>query len=172
MCDGLQTMMSYWTFSDVFEEQGVVKTPFYGGYGLIAAGGIPKAAFNAFSLLNRLGTDRLPSKSENALVTKRADGTLEIAVWNYAEPEQSGSPKTISLDFGSPHPATIFRVDESHGSSLTAWRAMGSPRNPTHAQIMSLRDAARVPSPEQRPSETRLTLTIPPHGLMVVEVPR
>ena len=35
-CDGLTTMMSYWCFSDVFEEQGVVKTPFYGGYGLIA----------------------------------------------------------------------------------------------------------------------------------------
>ncbi len=36
--DGLTSMMSYWTFSDVFEEQGAVKTPFYGGYGLIAAG--------------------------------------------------------------------------------------------------------------------------------------
>ena len=35
-CDGLTTMMSYWTFSDVFEEQGVVKMPFYGGYGVIA----------------------------------------------------------------------------------------------------------------------------------------
>ena len=37
-CDGLVDEMSYWTFSDVFEEQGVVKKPFYGGYGLIAAG--------------------------------------------------------------------------------------------------------------------------------------
>jgi xylan 1,4-beta-xylosidase len=26
-CDGLANIMSYWTFSDVFEEQGVVKTP-------------------------------------------------------------------------------------------------------------------------------------------------
>src|SRR5581483_556512 len=33
-CDGSVEEMSYWTFSDVFEEQGVVKTPFYGGYGL------------------------------------------------------------------------------------------------------------------------------------------
>jgi hypothetical protein len=29
------------SFSDVFEEQGVVKQPFYSGFGLIAAGGIP-----------------------------------------------------------------------------------------------------------------------------------
>jgi beta-xylosidase len=32
-CDGLTEIMSYWTFSDVFEEQGVVKEPFYGGFG-------------------------------------------------------------------------------------------------------------------------------------------
>ena len=43
--------MSYWTFSDVFEEQGVVKQPFYGGYGLIAENDLPKPAFNAFKLL-------------------------------------------------------------------------------------------------------------------------
>ena len=80
LCDGLTTMMSYWTFSDVFEEQGVVKTPFYGGYGLIAAGGIPKAAFNAFAMLHRLGDQRLSPELKDALVTKRADGALVIAV--------------------------------------------------------------------------------------------
>src|SRR5205823_11674533 len=50
LCDGIIDIMSYWSFSDVFEEQGVVKRPFYGGYGLVAAGNIPKAAFNAFAL--------------------------------------------------------------------------------------------------------------------------
>ena len=54
-CDGLTSMMSYWTFSDVFEEQGVIRTPFYGGFGLIAERGIPKAAFRAFELLHQLG---------------------------------------------------------------------------------------------------------------------
>ena len=54
-CDGFVQEMSYWTFSDVFDEQGVVKTPFYGGFGLLAVGGIPKPAFNAFALLHQLG---------------------------------------------------------------------------------------------------------------------
>ena len=58
-CDSLVNITSYWTFSDVFEEQGVVKTPFYGGYGLMAAGGIPKPAFYAFELLHKLGEQRL-----------------------------------------------------------------------------------------------------------------
>src|SRR3984885_12102554 len=61
-CDGLVDMMSYWTFSDVFEEQGVVKRPIYGGYGLIAEDGLPKPAFNAFKLLHRLGDTRIPAK--------------------------------------------------------------------------------------------------------------
>ena len=63
-------MMSYWTFSDVFEEQGVVKTPFYGGFGLIAERGIPKPAFRVFELLHELGDQRIALSSNNALLTK------------------------------------------------------------------------------------------------------
>ena len=60
-CDGLVDVMSYWTFSDVFEEQGVVKQPFYGGFGLLAEDGIPKPSFAAFKLLHSLGDERLAS---------------------------------------------------------------------------------------------------------------
>ena len=63
-CDGLTDMMSYWTFSDVFEEQGVVKRPFYGGYGLIAEDGLPKPAFNAFKMLHRSRRRKDPRKRE------------------------------------------------------------------------------------------------------------
>ena len=83
-CDGLVDIMSYWSFSDVFEEQGVVKTPFYGGFGLMAAGGLPKPAYNAFKLLHGLGDQRLKVDSDHVLATRRADGTLVVAVWNYA----------------------------------------------------------------------------------------
>ncbi len=93
LCDGLTAMMSYWTFSDVFEEQGVIKTPFYGGFGLIAEGGVPKAAFNAFAMLHRLGDQRSQPDLANALVTKRADGTFAIAVWNYAPPGTAGTAR-------------------------------------------------------------------------------
>ena len=81
-CDGLTDMMSYWTFSDVFEEQGVVRKPFYGGYGLIAEDNLPKPAFNAFKLLHHLGNARIALDSDSALLTKRSDGTLVMAVWN------------------------------------------------------------------------------------------
>ncbi|EQD32410.1 glycoside hydrolase family 39, partial [mine drainage metagenome] len=59
---GLVHLMSYWTFSDVFEEQGVISTPFHGGFGLIAVGDIPKASFNDFTLLHWLGDLRLANR--------------------------------------------------------------------------------------------------------------
>ena len=39
---------SYWTFGDIFEEQGVPFVPFHGGFGLVANGCIPKPTFFAF----------------------------------------------------------------------------------------------------------------------------
>jgi len=96
-CDGLVDIMSYWTFSDVFEEQGVVKTPFYGGFGLIASDSIPKPAFNAFKLLHELGDQRLEINSDSALVTRRKDGSFAVAVWNYAPPEHPGMERKLKL---------------------------------------------------------------------------
>ena len=93
-CDGMTDAMSYWTLSDVFEEQGVLKQPFYGGFGLIAAGGIPKPAFYAFAILHDLGDQRIPNSSSDVLVTKAKDGALLLAAWNLVNPGDTGSPKT------------------------------------------------------------------------------
>ena len=113
-CDGMVNMMSYWTFSDVFEEQGVVKTPFYGGFGLLAEDGIPKPAFDVFALLHELGDQRLPEAAGDVLATRRNDGTLVIAAWNLVEPGADGKSKTIAIDLKgiseNAH-ATIRRVD-------------------------------------------------------------
>ncbi|HTT61734.1 MAG TPA: hypothetical protein VMG35_07830 [Bryobacteraceae bacterium] len=175
-CDGLVTTMSYWTFSDVFEEGGVVKTPFYGGYGLIAADGIPKAAFHAFRLLHRLGAERLPVESDSVLATRRADGALAVAAWNYAAPEEAGAPVEMTLSFkGLPdgrRAARIERVDAEHGSPLHAWEEMGSPTRPTREQVAALKKAAQAPDPEKVEigSNGCLKLRLPAHGLALVEV--
>src|SRR6202789_2451719 len=166
-CDGLTDMMAYWTFSDVFEEQGVVKTPFYGGFGLIAAGGIPKPSFNDFKLLHRLGDERLASDS-NVLVTRRTkDGAIVAAVWNLAAPGAAGSPETVHLRFAhlsGKHHITIARVDRDHGDVLPAYEKMGSPTYPTPQQLVALRQAAVLPADETRTLKgDDLTLEIPAH---------
>jgi xylan 1,4-beta-xylosidase len=173
-CDGLAEVMSYWAFSDVFEEQGVVKTPFYGGFGLEAERSIPKAAFNDFALLHRLGDTRLDVSSDSALVTRTKDGALEIAVWNLFLPEEKGTPKTVALHFrGVPagKSARVTVVDPEHGSPLPVWEKMGRPAFLTEAQIEELRKAAAMPAAKTYPlAKGGVTLTLQPHALALVEI--
>jgi xylan 1,4-beta-xylosidase len=172
-CDGMVDSMSYWTFSDVFEEQGVVKTPFYGGYGLIAEDGIPKPAFNAFKLLHKLGDERLNLDSNSALLTHRKDGTLVLALWNYAPPEQAGTPRTFTLRMKGTRAKQVLisLLDHEHGDFHSAYEKMGAPRFPTPKQIEELRRAADLPPPEKRKiKDAQLTITLPPHALALIEL--
>lgn len=169
-CDGLQSMMSYWSLSDVFEEQGVVKTPFYGGYGLIAERHLPKAVFWIFDLLHNLGEQRVILQSDNALLTKRADGSFVLALWNYAEPGENTGTKTFRLSVNGLE-AKRYRmryVAPGHGSVLEDWKKLGSPVSPTPAEIRALRERSRLPEAETFPIDRPIVLG--PETLAVVEV--
>jgi xylan 1,4-beta-xylosidase len=171
-CDGLVNEMSYWTFSDVFEEQGVVKQPFYGGYGLLAVDGIPKPAFNAFQLLHKLGEERMALSVDNALVTRRKDGTLVLAAWNMAEPGTTGPAKEVEFKFehGRISNVEVTRLDPDSGDVRKAYAAMGSPRYPTREQIEKLRKAAALsPSERHEVHNSSLMLRIPSQGLVLIE---
>jgi xylan 1,4-beta-xylosidase len=173
-CDGLVQEMSYWTFSDVFEEGGVVKQPFYGGYGVLAVGGIPKPAFNAFALLHQLGERRFAVDPESSLVTLRSDGTLVIALWNYREIDAAGVPRRVSLAFRNVHARTVSvqTLDAEHGNVNVAYAKLGAPRYPTQSQLRSLRSAASLPAAASRSIESgTLALEVPVDGLVLVTVP-
>jgi xylan 1,4-beta-xylosidase len=166
--DGMASIMSYWTFSDVFEEQGIIKTPFYGGYGVMAEGSVPKAIYNAFALLHRLGNERLADEIQDALVTRRDAHTLAIAVWNYADPGETGAAKTFLLSVKGVKQLKRYSVeivDPKHGSALEAWRAMGSPAFPTSAQYAQLRSAAAATQKIEGP-----LFTLPSQALALVVV--
>jgi len=172
-CDGLVEDMSYWTFSDVFEEGGVVKTPFWGGFGLLAVGGIPKPSFNAFALLHQLGEQRFASDAAGTLVTRRGDGALVLAIWNYAEVGTTVARRTVVLKLksGNARSASVQLLDAEHGNALRAYKKMGSPRYPTQRQLTELRAAAALPPPVRRTFDAgTLTLQIPSDGLMLVTV--
>ncbi|HWC17816.1 MAG TPA: cellulase family glycosylhydrolase [Terriglobales bacterium] len=172
-CDGLVDVMSYWTFSDVFEEQGVVKQPFYGGFGLVAADGLPKPAFNAFKVLHLLGDRRLAVNSKVVLATTKA-GLPVLAAWNLVLPGATGAPKTMTFQFSGlrgNRSALIHRVDTTHGSLLTTYQQMGSPKNPTPSQIETLRKAAELSPPEQKAiAGNQLTIELPGQSLAVIEI--
>ncbi len=63
-------LLSWWTFSDVFEEAGMpaeeFDKPSNTGWGLLSASGIPKPIYRAFQLLHQAGTERHRVTSRNA----------------------------------------------------------------------------------------------------------
>lgn len=175
-CDGLVNMMSFWTFDDVFEETGVVKEPFHGGFGLIAAGGIKKPSYSGFALLHRLGHERLANAAPNVLVTRRKDRTLVLAVWNLFDPDRMGQSMSLSCHFRGVNPAarvSITRADALHGNTMAAYEAMGRPRYPTQAQITQINQSAELGPPETTTlKDGKLSLELPVNGLAIMEIKR
>lgn len=186
LCDGLTDSMDYWAFSDVFEEQGVVRTPFYGGFGLVAADGIPKAALNDFAILHKLGTRRIAVKSNSAMATTDSTGSLAVALWNYAAPGGTGATytaptgaaapdKTFDLKLEHVAPSAtvqLWRVDTTHGNALAAFDAMGRPQGSlSRVQVEQLKAAGALTAPEQLSlTNGHLQVTVPAYGLAVLTI--
>jgi len=176
-CDGHVDMLSFWTFSDVFEEGGPAQRPFQGQFGLRATGGINKPSFYDFALLHQLGTERIANPSHNALITRLADGSLAIALWNLAsvdEPPQSITTHHVMLHIAGIATnafASVQRVDEDHGNVLKTYAAMGSPRYPTRAQVQQMNTASTLPAPEHLALQHgTLNLDLKPNELVLLRV--
>jgi xylan 1,4-beta-xylosidase len=181
LCDGLTQSMAYWAFSDVFEEQGVVRTPFYGGFGLMAADNIPKPSLNIFAALHKLGTRRIAVDSDSALATTGPHG-LAIALWDYARPTGTGAKYTMPSGPAGPAKVfhlnianaaspdvTIWRIDDDHSNVLKKFDAMGRPTNLSQQQIRELQAAGAMSPPEHaRLVRGKLDVTVPAHGLAVL----
>lgn len=173
-CDGHVTMMSFWTFSDVFEEGGVIPLPFQGHFGLRAKGGINKPSYYGFALLHQLGNQRLANSSHDVIVTKASDGSLAIAAWNLVDPGEQGTTRTMEITFqGVPPsaPVTLQRVDSNHGNVLKWYDAMGRPVDPTPSQVDELNRESALPPPQQtRLDNGKLNLTLTPNALVLVKI--
>jgi xylan 1,4-beta-xylosidase len=182
-CAGLTESMSYWSFSDVFEEQGIVRSPFYGGFGLIAEDDIPKPALNAFAMLHQLGDRRIKLDSDSAIATRRTDGSIAAILWNYAPPYGEGMTYTPPPAIAGPSkiftlklegvsstaPIQIWRLDANHGNVIKTYDAMGRPAFPTRDQIATLREAGEPSPPEMSSLKNgSLTISIPPQGLVLI----
>jgi xylan 1,4-beta-xylosidase len=167
-------MLSFWTFSDVFEEGGPIPQPFSGQFGLRAKGGINKPSYYAYGLLHQLGNQRLANSSNNVIVTKSADGSLAVAAWNLADPDKQGSDRTMTLTFRGVPPGaaiTIQRVDREHGNVLLRYAAMGKPLDPTPAQVEQLNRETALPAPEQSALKNgNLELQLTPNALVLIKV--
>ena len=77
------TSMSYWVFTDIFEESAPRFTPFHGGFGLLNTQGINKPAFYAYKFMNKLGNTELTNTDAASWACKNAKGNVQILMWDF-----------------------------------------------------------------------------------------
>jgi len=145
---------SYWTFSDIFEENYFPSVPFHGGFGLLNIHGIAKPAYRAFELLHALGTELLPVDGTHPTVDAWAvQGTRSATVLltNYTLPRHPIVTETIKVRLTNaplPTHATIQRIDSDHANAKRRWQEMGSPEYLNAAVVAELNAVSRcVPEP-------------------------
>ena len=94
--EGYAQSMSYWTFTDIFEEGGPPKTPFYGGFGMINLQGIKKSTYWAAKYRNMLGQTEIKNNDSLSWITTDGAGNYQILAWDYTLPDQKGE---VNQDF-------------------------------------------------------------------------
>ena len=154
---GFADSMSYWTFTDIFEEAGPRATPFHGGFGLINYQDIKKPAFRAYEFLNKLGTKRLHSGDARSLVTTDAKGGVQALFWDFTNPipdhvnnqaffitDVKPKPKgTLRLHLANLKPGVyqlkVYRVGYRINDPFADYLDLGRPSQLTRPQVAKIK---------------------------------
>ncbi|MRR23246.1 glycoside hydrolase, partial [bacterium] len=150
--------MSYWVFTDIFEEAGPWFTPFHGGFGLLNYQGIKKPAFHAYSFLNRLGETELVNTDSSSWACKSAPGNFQVLLWDYTYTHPGDSvlnqmyyirdlpskPRgKVSVEIANVPPGKyrleIYRTGYRVNDPYTAYLSMGRPDQLTMQQVEILK---------------------------------
>lgn len=149
--------MSYWTFTDIFEENGPPPTPFHGGFGLLNLQGIKKPAYFAYRFLNQLGAVELKNADAQSWICRDENGGVQILLWNLTaltdgkisnqeifrknQPAADAAKAQIKLTHlpAGKYRAQFFRVGFEKNDAYTAYLKMGAPRQLTRDQASLLK---------------------------------
>jgi xylan 1,4-beta-xylosidase len=161
--------MSYWTFTDIFEESGPALTPFEGGFGLINLEGIKKPAFFAYSFLNQLGDKELIDQDNRSWATRDEAGGVQALFWDLTDlrgndpaddwdffrrvlvPKSKGLVTLRLRDLKpGPYHLSISRVGYEKNDAYTAYLKMGHPSQISPAQVAALEAQATGAPDEER----------------------
>jgi xylan 1,4-beta-xylosidase len=175
--------LSYWTFTDIFEENGPRFTPFHGGFGLINYQGIRKPAFYAFEYLSRLGTVDVIDTDAQSWITKSGDGQIQVLLWDYSPqvPPQGQNDQTYykqdlpPQDKGLAHLALthatngmytlqVYRIGYKVNDAYSDYLSLGAPSQLTTQQVSYLKgknSGAAISESIVRVTDGRFDSTLP-----------
>lgn len=152
--EGLAQGMSYWTYSDLFEEPGPQAMPFEGGFGLMTPQGIRKPAWFAYAYLHRLGDKALPTGDDQSIAAIRGK-TVQLLAWRDSLPDQQLSdrpfftkvrpaadapPLAVTVRGLAPgrYRLSLRTTGFRHNDAYTAYLEMGRPAALTAVQLAQL----------------------------------
>ncbi len=87
--ENVATSMSYWTFTDIFEELGQSDKPFHGGFGLMTIDNLKKPTYFAYKYLNQLGDTELVNADSSSIVCKKGND-VQALFWDFSFSKQKG----------------------------------------------------------------------------------
>jgi xylan 1,4-beta-xylosidase len=178
--NGLVQGYSYWTFSDIFEENYFPSVPFHGGFGLLDIYGIAKPSYRAYQLLHDLGTELIAVTGHHPTVDAwlvRGDKSATLVLTNFALPCHPIATETVTVEFtGMPaiSGAAIERIDLEHANAKRRWEQMGSPDYLSPAMVAEL-DAVSILRKEVQAftragTATHLAVTMPPQSVAAIHL--
>ena len=156
---GLAQSMSYWTFSDLFEEPGPPDAAFHGGFGMMTRDGIRKPVWFAYKYLAALRGREVPVSDPFCWAAADAGG-LQAVIWDWRSPDQKVSNRSF---FGKPRPSrelppasvslqglapgryrlSLNRTGYLVNDAQTAYLQMGEPKDLDAGQLQRLQDLTR-----------------------------
>ena len=153
--NGLVDGYSFWTFSDIFEEDYFSSMPFHGGFGLLTLHGIPKPAYRAFELLHDLGdrqslVDGLHETVDCSVIRK--ESSVTVLLTNHTTPGHSIETEQVELRLDNarePLAAKIRRIDADHANPKRLWLEMGQPEYLSGKDVERLEEASRLVDQKQ-----------------------
>jgi xylan 1,4-beta-xylosidase len=175
---GLVDLYSFWTFSDIFEEQAMPSQPFHGGFGLLDLHGIPKPTFRAFQLLHSLGHERLAvasdSRSTVEVIATQDSRTRRITllVYNHAVPLAPIQEEQVQITlhgYRGKGLAFAQRIDADHANPKRHWFELGCPEYPDQDTLRMVLKSSEMTQEQiahqQDGDAVVFQLAIPPHGV-------
>jgi xylan 1,4-beta-xylosidase len=157
---GLLQGMSYWTYTDLFEEPGPPTAPFQGGFGLLNPQGIRKPAYFAYKYLHALQGESLKTSDPQAMLATQG-GNVTAVLWDFEQPDQKVSNRPFYTKLIPAHAAAPVELRVTHLAPNAAYRLevhrtgyhandadsayieMGSPKELTAEQIAHLNELTR-----------------------------
>jgi xylan 1,4-beta-xylosidase len=168
--DGLVKGYSFWTFTDIFEENAQGCGPFNGCFGLQTYEGIAKPVYRLFQLYHGLSQERLPvagaAETVEALACRTACG-IQMVVWNHNVPEEPCTEQRVAilLAAGTAKQVRVCRIDAQHCNPKGAWQKMGSPQYLSADQLAGLHQASELVW-----EDGSLELTLAPQSVAMLDI--